>query len=167
MQKYNEIIKKIVLLIGLIFFLNSIYLDRFDVSIVIIFSTIISWLTLGYFWDATRNFKEVSNIIFFIGIITSFAIFINFGIEQTAFPIGGFLLKSDGIFKAFLVLFLLLIVGFLFRYLHELEPRARDKDIKNISEAISQKEEPLFESDDWELVSEDEIMIDDYEVIKD
>ena len=164
MQKYNEIIKKIVLLIGLIFFLNSIYLDRFDVSVVIIFSTIISWLTIGYFWDITRNFKEVSNIIFFIGIITSFAIFINFGIEQTAFPIGGFLLQSDGIFKAFLVLFLLLIVGFLFRYLHELEPRARDEDI---SEAISQKEDPLFESDDWELVSEDEIMIDDYEIIKD
>tara|TARA_B100000941_G_scaffold240479_1_gene183863 strand:- start:3610 stop:4104 length:495 start_codon:yes stop_codon:yes gene_type:complete len=164
MQKYNEIIKKIVLLIGLIFFLNSIYLDRFDVSVVIIFSTIISWLTLGYFWDITRNFKEVSNIIFFIGIITSFAIFINFGIEQTAFPIGGFLLQSDGIFKAFLVLFLLLIVGFLFRYLHELEPRARDEDI---SEAISQKEDPLFESDDWELVSEDEIMIDDYEIIND
>ena len=164
MQKYNEIIKKIVLLIGLIFFLNSIYLDRFDVSVVIIFSTIISWLTLGYFWDITRNFKEVSNIIFFIGIITSFAIFINFGIEQTAFPIGGFLLQSDGIFKAFLVLFLLLIVGFLFRYLHELEPRARDEDI---SDAISQKEDPLFESDDWELVSEDEIMIDDYEIIND
>ena len=93
-----------------------------------------------------------------------FAIFINFGIEQTAFPIGGFLLKSDGIFKAFFVLFLLLIVGFLFRYLNELEPRARDKDI---SKAISQKQEPLFESDDWELVSEDEIMIDDYEIIKD
>jgi len=164
MQKYNEIIKKIVLLIGLIFFLNSIYLDRFDVSVVIILSTIILWLTLGYFWDVTRNFKEVSNIIFFIGIITFFAIFINFGIEQTAFPIGGFLLKSDGIFKAFFVLFLLLIVGFLFRYLNELEPRARDK---NISNAISQKQEPLFESDDWELVSEDEIMIDDYEIIKD
>ena len=164
MQKYNEIIKKIVLLIGLIFFLNSIYLDRFDVSVVIIFSTIILWLTLGYFWDVTRNFKEVSNIIFFIGIITFFAIFINFGIEQTAFPIGGFLFKSDGIFKAFFVLFLLLIVGFLFRYLNELEPRARDKDI---SKAISQKQEPLFESDDWELVSEDEIMIDDYEIIKD
>ena len=164
MQKYNEIIKKIVLLIGLIFFLNSIYLDRFDVSVVIIFSTIILWLTLGYFWDVTRNFKEVSNIIFFIGIITFFAIFINFGIEQTAFPIGGFLLKSDGIFKAFFVLFLLLIVGFLFRYLNELEPRARDKDMSN---AISQEQEPLFESDDWELVSEDEIMIDDYEIIKD
>ena len=57
-------------------------------------------------WDNNRDYKQIGNTLIGAGLIISFSIFFNFGLEQTAIPIGGFIFNSDGIFKAVSLLFL-------------------------------------------------------------
>ena len=162
---YNkqDLLKKGILAFGFIFFLYAVYLDRFESSLIIAFSALISWMAISLIWDEDRNYKQIGNTLIGAGLIISFSIFLNFGLEQTAIPVGGFIFNSDGIYKAVSLLFLFIVSGFLFRYLNELVPENPKEPIE-----VIQEEQPTpFESDDWEFVSEDEILSGEYEIIKD
>lgn len=158
-----NLIKNSILGIGLILFLYSVYLDRFEISLIIAFSAILIWMGIGLLWLQERNYKQIGNTLIGAGLIISLAIFFNFGVEPTPIPIGGFVFNSDGIYKAISLLFLFIISGFLFRYLDELVPEDAHISPKDFEE----EPKPEFVSDDWELISEDDILTGDYEVIKD
>ena len=162
---YNkqDLLKKGILAVGFIFFLYTVYLDRFESSLIIAFSALISWMAISLIWDEDRNYKQIGNTLIGAGLIISFSIFLNFGLEQTAIPVGGFIFNSDGIYKAVSLLFLFIVSGFLFRYLNELVPENPKEPIE-----VIQEEQPIsFESEDWEFVSEHEMLSDEYEIIKD
>lgn len=158
-----DLIKKGILGVGLIFFLYAVYLDRFETSLIIAFTAILSWMGIGLIWISDRNYKLIGNTLIGAGLIISLAIFFNFGIEPTPVPIGGFVFNTDGIYKALSLLFLFIVSGFLFRYLDELVPENPKINIE--PEVIDTK--PQFESDDWETISEDDLITGDYEIIKD
>ncbi|MAJ45121.1 MAG: hypothetical protein CMF96_10320 [Candidatus Marinimicrobia bacterium] len=163
LKNKQNLAKNIVLTFGFIFFIYTLYLDRFESSLIIAFSILICWMAISLIWDNNRDYKQIGNTLIGAGLIISFLIFLNFGLEQTAIPIGGFIFNSDGIFKAVSLLFLFIISGFLFRYLNELVP----DNPKLSEEKIQQEKSKPFESDDWEFLSEDEVLSGDYEVIKD
>lgn len=162
LNKKINLMKKGILGFGLIFFLYAVYLDRFETSIIIAFTALLSWMAISLLWISDRDYKQIGNTLIGAGLIISISIFINFGIEPTPFPIGGFVFNNDGIYKAISLLFLFIVSGFLFRYLDELVP----DDITPTPEIVEQEEKPKFESDDWEVISEEELLIGDYEPLK-
>tara|TARA_B100001029_G_C15062885_1_gene460187 strand:+ start:4068 stop:4562 length:495 start_codon:yes stop_codon:yes gene_type:complete len=163
LKNRQKLLKGSILTFGCLFFLYMVYLDRFESSLIFAFSALISWMTISLIWDENRNYKQIGNTLIGAGLIISFSIFFNFGLEQTAIPVGGFIFNHNGIYKALSLLFLFIVSGFLFRYLHELVPEHPKEQKEEIVE-----ERPLpFESKDWECISEEEILSEEYEIIKD
>jgi len=155
-------IKNGILSIGLILFLYAIYQDRFESSLIFAFTSILAWLCVGLFWEIEKNYKLIGNTLIGAGLIISISIFFNFGVEPTAIPLGGFVFNNDGIWKALSILFLFLVSGLLFRYIQEIVPAPInpfiDYEPKNTG--------PKFQSDDWDIISEEELLMEDYEKIK-
>jgi len=163
LNKRLNLMKKGILGFGLIFFLYAVYLDRFETSIIIAFTALLSWMGIGLLWVSDRNYKLIGNTLIGAGLIISISIFFNFGVEPTPFPIGGFIFNNEGIYKAISILFLFIISGFLFRYLDELVP----ENVIPTLDIDEQEHKSEFESEDWEVISEDELLTGDYETLKD
>ena len=156
-------IKNGILGFGLILFLYAVYQDRFETSLIFAFISILSWMCIGLIWITDRNYKQIGNTLIGAGLIISISIFFNFGIDPTPFPAGGFVFNNDGIGKSLSLLFLFIVSGFLFRYLGEIVP----EQISPISNHDPKEKRNEFESDDWEILSEEELLTEDYEIIKD
>ena len=160
--KYLTWTKNLILFTGLILFLYAIYLDRFETSLIFGFTSILMWMIVVLIWESEKNYKTIGNTLIVAGFIMSLSIFFNFGIEPTSFPVGGFIFNNDGIWKALTLFFLFIVSGVLFRYLAEIIPEEiipfldYEPDDKNIN----------FESDDWDIISEEDVIKEDYEVIK-
>jgi hypothetical protein len=155
-------IKYAILSVGLILFLYAIYRDRFESSLIFAFSSILAWLCVGLFWDDDKDYKLIGNTLISAGLIISISIFLNFGIKPTVIPIGGFIFNNDGIWKALSLLFLFLVSGLLFRYLEEIVPAPKNPFID-----YEPNIKPKFQSDDWDVITEDELLAQDYEKIID
>ena len=162
-NKKLKYIKNGILGIGLIFFLYAVYLDRFETSLIFAFTSILAWMCVGLIWQSNKNYKAIGNTLIGAGLIISIAIFFNFGVEPTPFPVGGFVFNDDGIWKALTVLFLFIVSGILFRYIGEIIPEEIIPFIDYEPDNIKLN----FHSEDWDIISEDELLTDDYEIIKD
>lgn len=159
-QKQTTTIKWGILILGLILFLYAVILDRFEVSMIFAFSAILSWLSISYAYDEFRNYKQIGNVLIISGVIIGASLFLNFGVEQTAIPKGGFVFNSDGIWKSLSIVFLFFIAGMLFHYLKDILP----EQIEPTTEP--EPNDPLLGSD-WEFASADDFNSDDYEPVED
>ena len=156
-------LKNGILGVGLVLFLYAVYQDRFETSLIFAFTSILAWMCVGLIWKSIKNYKVIGNTLIGSGLIISIAIFFNFGIEPTPFPVGGFIFNNDGIWKALSLLFLFMISGLLFRYIEEIIPEEIIPFIDYEPDYIKND----FQSEDWTMISEDELLREDFEIIKD
>lgn len=159
-QKQTILIKWGILFTGLVLFLYTVIHDRYESSMVIAFSTLLSWLSMSYMLDEFRDYKQIGNTLIASGVIIGLALFFNFGIERTAIPRDGFVFNSDGVWQALSIVFLFLVAGMLFHYLKDILPEQGEPA------AEPEPEDPLMGSD-WENVSPEEMDSGEYELAED
>ena len=159
-QKQTTFLKWGILFMGLVLFLFTVIHDRFETSMVIVFSTLLSWLAMSYLLDEFKDFKQIGNTLIASGAIIGLVLFFNFGIEKTAIPRGGFVFNPDGVWKALSMVFLFFVAGILFHYLKDILPE-QDEPI-----AEPEPDDPLLGSD-WECVSPEEMDSGKYELAED
>ena len=156
-QNLKNIASGLILIIGLFIFLSNLINNNLNLALVTLTSTLILWVLYGLMLDSF-NIKFFIWVISSTGFLLALSIFFLYGIEEVPHPIGAIVFHSDGIAGALGIglfsLFPLLI-------LHQLNNNKNSKPNLIHNNNIPNKTE--LDSDDWELVTEEELNSDEFE----
>ena len=153
----NLSLKKIagglILVIGLILFFSSLLNNNINMALLSLTCALIFWVLFGLFLDAF-DVEIFSWVISSAGFLLAISVFFLYGVEEVAHPVGAIVFHSGGIAGSLGIglfsLFPLLII-------HQLNSQntTPTPSLVNNIEELSLK--PEFESDDWEMATEDEL----------
>tara|TARA_S200000501_G_scaffold343954_1_gene355299 strand:- start:69 stop:554 length:486 start_codon:yes stop_codon:yes gene_type:complete len=157
-QNLKNIASGIILIIGLFIFLSNLMNNNLNLALVSLTSTLILWVLYGLILDSF-NIKFFIWVISSTGFLLALSIFFLYGIEEVPHPIGAIIFHSGGIAGALGIglfsLFPILI-------LHQLNDNKKKVE-PNIIDNNNTPELPELDSDDWELVSEEDLESGEFE----
>lgn len=109
--------------------------ENFNVAMIMAACGILLWFIYLLIMEIKPP-QPFGNIIVFFGVLLSFSVFLSTGLEQDIF--GGYLLQTDGLIYAILVLFFTIMAGVLFRSLNQ-------KQDQTVESQLSQSDKELVE----------------------
>ena len=149
----------LILIIGLILFFSSLLNNNINLALVYLTCALILWVLFGLLLD-TFDVQIFSWIISSAGFLLALSVFFLYGVEEVAHPIGAIVFHSGGIAGSLGIglfsLFPLLII----HQLNSQNTTQKPGFVNNIEELPP---EPELESDDWEMVTEEELKSGEFE----
>ena len=162
----KKILNIIVLFFGSIVFLWFLRGNNLNMAIIALSITLIIWLLISLISE-NFNLKHFAWIVSCSGFLLSVSIFFLFGVEEVPFPVGAITFHSGGIASAigvgFFSIFPLLI---LYQGFPKTSNENKLTSDKHDDSEIDKNEQitPVIDSDDWEIVSEDDLHSGEYEI---
>ena len=149
----------LILIIGLILFFSSLVDNNLNLALVSLTSALILWVIYGLLLDVF-DVQIFAWVISLSGFLLALSVFFVFGVEEIPHPIGAIVFHTGGIAGSlgigFFSLFPLLII-------HQLN----SQNISTKSSVLMNEDDPStapsLESDDWELVTEEELQSSEFE----
>ena len=173
---FQKIVSGLILTLGMILFIFIIMAKEFMFSIIVASFTLISWILYQVLINKKINYKLIGNVIFLSGLIIGVSVFFVFGVEQVAYPAGSIKFKASGIAKSLGVILFSMVPALMFYIVEDSLPKLTIKRSEALEEpsvvasveysnAMKQTKEADYNQDDWEEVSEDDLMDEEYEEI--
>lgn len=148
----KKITTALILIIGIILFFSSLLNNNINLALVSLVSSLIFWVLFGLAFNIF-DVEIFSWVVSGSGFLLSICVFFIYGIEQVAHPVGAIVFHSGGIAGSlgigFFSLFPILIM-------HQLNSNniSIPSLIKNAEDDDDNTE---VMSDDWEIVTEEEL----------
>ena len=156
----KKIASGLILVIGLILFFSSLLNNNINMALVSITSALLFWVLFGLFFEIF-DVQIFSWIISSAGLLLAISVFFLYGVEEVAHPVGAIVFHTGGIAGSLGIglfsLFPILIMYQLNSQSSLIKPELiNDNDVT--------PPEPEVESDDWEIVTEEELSSGDFDV---
>jgi len=172
---FQKIVSGLILTLGMILFIFIIMAKEFMFSIIVASFTLISWILYQVLINKKINYKLIGNVIFLSGLIIGVSVFFVFGVEQVAYPAGSIKFKASGIAKSLGVILFSMVPALMFYVVEDTLPKLSMTQTKSIERASTniveysnpekEKKAQSYNQDDWEEVSEDDLIDEEYEEI--
>tara|TARA_Y100001968_G_scaffold93787_1_gene84279 strand:+ start:1046 stop:1588 length:543 start_codon:yes stop_codon:yes gene_type:complete len=172
---FQRIISSLILTLGMILFLFIIIAKEFMFAIIVASFTMISWILYQVLINKKINYKLIGNVIFISGLIIGVSVFFVFGVEQVAYPAGSIKFKASGIAKSLGVILFSMVPALMFYIVEDTLPKLsisrkealKDTSANDFSLPTSSKEtqinDTVYDEDEWEEVSEEDLENEEYE----
>jgi len=156
----KKIVSALILGIGMFAFILSISNNNLNFALIYLTSTLIFWVFYGLVLDAF-DIRIFAWIISASGFLIAISVLFMFGIEEVPYPVGAIVFHSIGFVGA---LGISLLSFFPILILHQMNP-SKNQGKTGVYEKLSKDKEipPIF-SEDWEMVSDDELQSGEFEV---
>ena len=157
----KKLVSGLILIFGLILFLSSLFNNNINLSLVVLSLSLILWVIFGLMFDAF-DITIFAWILSGAGFLLSIAIFFIFGIEEIAHPVGAIVFHLGGIAGSLgVALFSLFPILILYQLNYKGLP-IRKNDNQN--KPANTNFESEIKSDDWEVVSEEDLESGNFEI---
>lgn len=120
---------------AIIGFVLALITENFNLAMIMAVTGILGWFIYLLIMEIKPP-RPFGNIVVFFGVLLSLAVFLATGLEQDMF--GGYILRSQGLIYAVIVLFFSILTGVLFRSMSQ-------KQDKTIDSQLSQSDRDLVE----------------------
>ena len=157
----KKLVSGLILILGLILFLSSLINNNINLSLVVLSLSLILWLIFGLMFDAF-DITIFAWILSSAGFLLSIAVFFIFGVEKVAHPVGAIVFHLGGIAGSLGIgLFSLFPILILYQLNYKGLPITNNNEP---SKTINTNFESEIESDDWEVVSEEDLESGNFEI---
>ena len=155
----NMDLKKIagglILVIGVLAFILSIYNNNLNFALIYLTATLIFWVLYGLLLDAF-DVRIFAGIISASGFLVAFSVFFMFGIEEVPYPMGAIIFHSGG-FAGALGIGLFSLFPILILY------QMNATKTMGKTEVLKEPKSEIF-SEEWEMASDDDLQSGEFEM---
>ena len=163
---FKKLLNIIILFIGSVIFLWFLKNNNLNMAIIVLSLTLIIWVLISLILE-NFDLKSFAWIVSSSGFLLSISIFFLFGVEEVPFPVGAFVFHAGGIAIALGVCFFS-IFPLLFLYQgnsnKKIDNLIQTPQKEHSQQIENEPHDPIVDSDDWELVSEEDLHSGDYEI---
>ena len=129
-------------------------------ALVFLVSALLFWVLFGLFFD-TFDVQIFALVISSAGFLLAISVFFLYGVEEVAHPVGAIIFHSGGVAGSLGIGLFSLFPILIIHQLNSQNILPKPVLITNIEETPL---EPEFESDDWEIATENELQSGKFEV---